>query len=170
MLGAMLLLVACGGSNVAEGGRQLGAVKVTVNPPGGQGSDAVFSIVYSSGAGSPARELRILLNSAVDGRNASYVYYDHATNTFALVKDGGSETNSLPVGHQGVIENSQCSLDGSKSSVQVDANTAKVQLGLHFKPSFAGTKNIYTYAVDASGSNTGFVPGGSWVVTSLSQP
>jgi hypothetical protein len=99
-----------------------------------------------------------------------YVYYDHATNTFALVKDGGSETNSLPVGHQGVIENSQCSLDGSKSSVQVDANTAKVQLGLHFKPSFAGTKNIYTYAVDASGSNTGFVPGGSWVVTSLSQP
>lgn len=173
MLGAMLFMVACGGSKVAEGGRQLGDVKVTVNPPGGQGADAVFSITYSSGSGLQARQLRILLNSAVDGRNACYVYYDRPTNTFALVKDGGSETTSLPVGHQGVIENSQCSLDGSKSSVHVDANIAKFEVGLHFKPSFAGKKNIYTYVVDASGSNTGFVPGGSWVVTSTessSQP
>lgn len=164
VLVAILLMVACGGSRVADGGQQLGDVKVTVNPAGGQGSDAVFSIAYSSGAGLQARELRILLNSAVDGRNACYVYYDRPTNTFALVKDGGAETNSLPVGHQGVIENSQCSLDGSKSSVQVDANTAKVQVALHFRPSFAGRKNIYTYVVDASGSNTGFVRGGSWVV------
>jgi hypothetical protein len=165
VMGAVLLMVACRGSKVADG-RQAGNVKVTVNPPVGQGADAVFSIAYSSGAGSQARELRILLNPAIDGRNACYVYYDRATNTFALVKDGGSETNSLPVGHPGVIENSQCSLDGAKSSVQVDANTAKVQVGLHFKPSFAGKKNIYAYIVDASGSNTGFVPGGSWVVTS----
>jgi len=166
VLGAMLLMLACGGSKVAQDGRQVGDVKVTVNPPGGRGAEAVFSVAYSSGAGSPARELRILLNSAVDGRHACYVYYDRATNTFALVKDAGAETTSLPAGHPGVIENSQCSLDGAKSSVLVDANTAKVRVGLHFKQSFAGKKNIYTYVEEASGSNTGFVPGGSWIVTS----
>jgi len=170
VLGAMLLMVACAGSKVAEGGRQLGDVAVTVNPPGGRGADAVFTITYSSGAGSPARELRILLNSVVDGRNACYVYYDRATNSFALVKDGGSETTSLPVGHPGVIENSQCSLDGAKSSVQVDANTAKVQVGLQFKRSFAGKKNIYAYVEDASGSNTGLQHRGSWIVPSEEFP
>jgi hypothetical protein len=164
VLGAMLLMVACGGSKV------IGDVAVSVNPPGGRGADAVFTITYSSGAGSPARELRILLNSVVDGRNACYVYYDRATNTFALVKDGGSETTSLPVGHSEVIENSQCSLDGAKSSVQVDANTAKVQAGLHFKRSFAGKKNIYAYVEDAAGSNTGLAPRGSWIVPSEESP
>jgi hypothetical protein len=170
VLGAMLLMLACGGSNVTEGQRQLGDVAVTVNPPGGRGSDAVVTIAYSSGAASPAHELRILVNSIVDGRNACYVYYDRATNTFALVKDGGSETTSLPVGHPGLIENSQCSLDGAKSSVQVDANTAKLQVGLQFKPSFAGKKNIYAYVEDASGSNTGLQPRGTWIVTSEQSP
>jgi hypothetical protein len=166
VLATTLLIVACGGSKVAEGERQHGDVTVTVNPPGGRGPEAVFSVAYSSGGRSPARELRILVNSAVDGRNACYVYYSRAANTFALVKDEGSGTTSLAVGHPGVIENSQCSLDGTKSSVEIDANSAKAQVGLHFKPSFAGKKNIFAYVEDAAGSNTGFVPGGSWIVTS----
>jgi hypothetical protein len=63
-----------------------------------------------------------------------------------------------------MIENSQCSLDGAKSGGKVDANTALIQVAIHFKPSFAGEKNIYTYGEDISGSNTGLVSRGRWVV------
>ena len=161
----MLLTLACGGSKAPESGGSPGDLTVTVNAPGGSGADAVFSIASSGGAGA-ALELRILINSVVDGRHACYVYYDRAPNAFALVKDEGSGASTLPVGNTGVLENSQCSVDGPKSSVQVDANTAKAQVTIHFKPSFAGKKNIYAYAENASGSNTGLVPSGSWTVPS----
>jgi hypothetical protein len=166
----MLLMVACGGSKAPESGTLPGNNTVTVNPSSGTGADAVFSIAYSIAAGSPASELRILINTAVDGRNACYVYYDHASNAFALVKDEGSGTSSLPVGNSGVIENSQCSVDGAKSSIQVDANSAKAQVAVHFKPSFGGKKNIYAYGENASGSNTGLVPSGSWTVPGAESP
>ena len=164
VFGMVFLVGSCAGPKLQDGSGQSVDLSVAVNPSRGQGADALFSIACSSGTRSPVRELRLLIKSAIDGRKACYVYYDRATNAFALVKDEGSGSTSLPAGNMNMIENSQCSLDGAKSGGKVDANTALIQVAIHFKPSFAGEKNIYTYGEDISGSNTGLVSRGRWVV------
>lgn len=128
LCGIVFLAGSCAGPRIRDGSGQSGDLSVAVNPSRGQGADALFSVVCSSGTRSPVHELRLLINSAIDGRKACYVYYDRATNAFALVKDEGSGSTSLPAGNMDMIENSQCSLDGAKSGAQVDANTAKIQV------------------------------------------
>ena len=136
----------------------------SVEPSSGQGSEATFAVRYSTSAGRVLREVRVLFNSDLDGRNACYVYYGRTENTFSLVDDAGLGSARLAAGASGSLENSQCRLDGEHSSAQVTGNALTISLTLRFKSSFHGDKNIYLYAETADGWNSGLQSRGRWTV------
>lgn len=119
---------------------------------------------YPVGAGQTIQEARVLLNSQLDGRNACYVYYTVADQAFSLVDDSGTKSNKAAAGAT-MIENSQCSLDISRTSASAESSRVTLALALKFKPAFAGGKQIFLYAESSDGANTGLLPRGSWNVT-----
>jgi hypothetical protein len=155
----MFLLMGCGSTGSP------GLEAISVNPKSGTGSQQLFTVVYShTGGAAQITSARILFNREIDGRNACYVYYDRPSASFLLVNDSGEGTNRLPLGSALHIENSQCDLDGSASGTSDNGNEVSIRLSLKFKKSFAGEKNTYLYAVDASGKSTGFQGRGTWKI------
>jgi hypothetical protein len=64
------------------------------------------------------------------------------------------------------LQNSQCSLNVAATSVAQNGNTLTLNLAMTFKPAFAGAKNIYLYAADIAGPNSGWQQPGTWIVPS----
>ena len=56
----------------------------------------------------------------------------------------------------GSINNSQCTIDGTRSAASSAGNVVTLTLGLSFAPSFAGNKVIYLAARDTSQIGTGW--------------
>ena len=110
--------------------------------------------------------VQILINSAIDGRNACYMGYDRPNNLLYLVNDSG--TALLPAITPGVgtatQQNSQCIIyaEGSESN----SNDRVVALGVKilFKTAFQGQRILYTAAQDADGGNTGWQAMSSFLV------
>lgn len=128
---------------------------------GAKGS-AVFTLKAKSVAA--IRELRLLVNAEIDGRNACYIYYLRESNSFALVNDSGAGSKVLPVGTPDRIENSQCAIDGGQSSVQAGEGGVQVTIAVEFRPAFAGKKQLFGYAEDSAGANTGIRKQRDWAV------
>ena len=112
----------------------------------------------------------MLINNVLDGRNACYLAYDHANQILYLVNDGGTIVAPMPFdssGHgSGVLSNSQCSIDGTKTYVsQYNGSTqSQVTIGLTFTGAFGGNKVVYLAARDKEGMNSGWYTGGVWNV------
>ena len=136
----------------------------SVEPAAGVGNEGILRVQYPVAAGQTIREARVLLNFQLDGRNACYVYYTRAENAFLLIDDSGMKPNKAAAGAT-VIENSQCSLDISRSSARAESNGVTLNLALKFKPAFAGGKQVFLYAETSDGANTGLILRGSWNVT-----
>ena len=68
------------------------------------------------------------------------------------------------VGAATTIENSQCSLNVASSSALLSGNTFTLDLAMTFQAAYAGVKNIYMYAADVSGANSGWQQQGTWTV------
>jgi hypothetical protein len=66
------------------------------------------------------------------------------------------------------LQNSQCSLNVAGTSVVRNGNTLTLNLPMTFQPAYAGAKNIYLYAADDSGSNSGWQQLGTWTVPGAS--
>jgi len=137
----------------------------SVTPPAGIGMSQVFTAAYSHpGGASRITSARILFNPAVDGRMACYIYYDRVSGSLLLVNDAGDSSARTRPGAAGRLANSQCQLDGGRSSVAEDGKRLTVRVALTFRPSFTGAKNLYLYAQDAEGKSTGFQQRGTWIV------
>jgi len=80
-----------------------------------------------------------------------------------LLDDAGAVWQSAVPGTSTPLQNSQCSIDVSASSVTAVGNTLTLSLPITFTPAFAGAKNIYMYAASAT-SNSGWQDRGDWVV------
>jgi hypothetical protein len=50
------------------------------------------------------------------------------------------------------------------TSVALSGNSFTLNIPITFQPAFAGTKNIYMYASDASGASTSWQQLGFWTV------
>src|SRR5665213_648182 len=136
----------------------------SVEPPAGTGSEGILTVRYPLTGGQTIPEARVLLNSQLDGRNACYVYYAQSENAFFLVDDSGMKSNKA-AGGATALENSQCALDISHSSVRAESSGVTLILALKFKPPFAGEKQVFLYSETSDGANTGLLPRGSWNVT-----
>jgi hypothetical protein len=61
------------------------------------------------------------------------------------------------------MQNSQCAVNAGASSVTTSGNNLILNLTLTFKPAFAGSKNIYMEAHNAT-LDSGWVDVGAWIV------
>ena len=110
----------------------------------------------------------ILINSALDGRNACYVAYSRTSNLLYLVGDDGStlSTGYAP-GTSQTLSNSQCSINFGSSSVSGSGNVLTLAVATTFSSSFNGNKVIYVAGRDAASSNSGWQPLGTWAVPTI---
>ena len=110
----------------------------------------------------------MLINNALDGRSACYLAFDHQSKILYLVNDAGTTIAGMPFDSQGygsgVLSNSQCSVDGTKTSIQSYGTQANLNIGLTFMASFGGNKIIYFAARDKEGLNSGWITSGVWNV------
>ena len=137
---------------------------ISVTPASGSGTTAVFTATYSdTGGGSALTSAGLLINSSAGTSFACWVTYSPSTNLFSLANDTASAiATTVPGGTS--IQNDQCVLNGTASSVAISSNTLTLTVSLYFAPAFAGPQTVYLSATDA-GSTTGLVALGTWTVT-----
>lgn len=92
------------------------------------------------------------------------LYYLRSTNQVNLLNDAGTAWTAATVGAATTLQNSQCSLNLATTSVTQSGNNLTLNLAMTFKSTFAGVQSIYMYAGDVSGSNTGWLQRGTWMV------
>ncbi len=127
----------------------------SVTPNSGSGASRTFTVVYSDPGGNSLLNRRLfLINSAILGGSACYVQVD-PTGIY-LVNDAGNALTG-PLTPAGVLSNSQCTLNpAGGASVSYSATSTTVVLPITFNASFGGTRNLYMYADDVNGNNTGW--------------
>ncbi|MFL6436210.1 MAG: alkaline phosphatase family protein [Terriglobales bacterium] len=152
--------------NVANGPAVLG-----VSPPSGNGSGGVFSFQYSDGAGASAlNEAEQIFNTVAGYQNGCSTIYFASSNSFYLINDATHMLGPLTPGSSGTLQNSQCTLNGSQSTVSISGTTLTVNVSLTFSPTFAGAKNIYSWANDKARSDSGVQTVGTWTVPTSATP
>jgi len=139
---------------------------VSMTPASGTGSTQTFAFAFSDTAGaSSLNTVQVLLNSAFTGMQACYIWFDVTHSAAYLVNDASSASlGPLTLGTANSLSNSQCTLNGTGSSVVTSGNTLTLNLAITFQPGFAGAKNAYGDAMAAGGINSGWQTLGSWTV------
>ncbi|MEZ5402690.1 MAG: BACON domain-containing protein [Bryobacteraceae bacterium] len=111
--------------------------------------------------------VNVLINNAIDGRNACYVAYVPSTGRLLLVNDAGQGAGpfagALTLPGSGTAANSQCEVDAAQSSAVVSGDTLTLMLRLSFKPSFRGNRVVYLAARHGS-DNSGWQAMGTILV------
>jgi len=138
---------------------------VSVTPSSVNGATAIFTVKYSDTGGGAALTTAGFLVNATAGTNfACWVTYSPSTNLFSLANDVPSSGSATTVPGGNTVQNSQCVLNGTGSSVAISGNTLTLTISLFFQPNFAGPKTLYLSAADA-GASTGVVALGTWTVS-----
>ena len=84
-------------------------------------------------------------------------------NSIYLANDAGNVKGPLTLGHAGTLQNSQCAVNAGASSASTSGTTLTLNLSFSFKGAFAGTKNIYMEARNAT-LDSGWAQKGTWIV------
>jgi hypothetical protein len=137
---------------------------VSVSPASGGGTSQLFTFTFADpNGGTDITWTQMIINSTLTGVGGCYVHYNRGVNQFWIYNDGASAlVGPVYPGQPGVIQNSQCSLDGAGSSTSGSGNVLTLSISLSFKPSFADTKNTYLAAWDAANATSNWQLGGSW--------
>ena len=136
---------------------------VSVSPNSGTGLAQTFSYVISDSYG--ASDLAMVWMQISTGASAGgscYSRYDAVGNNLYLLNDANTAWYGPATPGSGVsLQNSQCTLSASGSSVVNAGTSMTVSVALSFKPAFAGAKTQWVYANSAT-INTGWQDMGSW--------
>jgi hypothetical protein len=90
------------------------------------------------------------------------LFYDPPEGLVWLANDTGDGwLGPATLGSSARLQNSQCMLDAAHSSGSGVGETAVLQVSISF-PAGAGFKNIYLYARDSEGLETGWQQVGEW--------
>ena len=137
---------------------------VSVTPASGTGVTQTFTAVYSDPNGlNDLNNVRLLVNTAVSGVNACYLYYYPASNTIYLENNADNGTaGPLTPGSSSTISNGQCTINGTGSSFSNSGNGLTVNYSITFANTFTGSKNVYLASNSASASS-GWVKKGTWI-------
>jgi len=98
----------------------------------------------------------ILINNALDGRQACYMAFVPQTRALLLVDDAGDAAGpyqGFVVGDWHDASNSQCTVSGVGSSVDSYGNVVILKLGIAFTGSFAGNRVFYVATRSSSGTS-----------------
>jgi len=130
---------------------------VSVTPSAGSGTNQPFTATFSNANGFTNISWAMLLfQSSLTGVNACYVQYNLSANILYLVTDdGAAPLGPLTPGSAGIVQNSQCLLNGTGTAVSGSGDTLTLTVNLSFSPAFEGPKNVYLSAQDIHGLNNG---------------
>jgi hypothetical protein len=172
-------LYAVDGSGTSSGWQQMGSwtvgdsagtpAPVSVTPGSGSGASQTFALEYSDTAGAASlQQVWVYFNATLanPANNACLLYYSAVTHQISLLGDNGTAWQAAALGSAATLQNSQCSINAAAATVTLSGSTLTWNVPMTFKPAYAGAKNTYLYAVDVSGSNSGWQPMGSWTVGS----
>jgi hypothetical protein len=139
---------------------------VSVTPSSGSGTSQNFALQYSDtfGPGNLTWVWASFSASVGNGSNSCLMYYQPSTNQVNLMNDAGTAWTAATVGAAGTLQNSQCLLNVAATSVALNGNTLTLNLAVTFTAAYAGAQNIYMYAADVAGSNSGWTQRGTWTV------
>jgi len=141
---------------------------MSATPSEGTGVNQQFVVTYRDATSSAnLRTMQVLLNSDLNANSACYMGYDHASNQLYLVDD---TNNSLllpgiaPNSATGTVENSQCRIDGAGTTKSESGTDLILTVNLTFKPSFVGSKVVFTGVQTISNANSDWHALGYWHV------
>lgn len=138
---------------------------LSLSPGSGAGSAAVVTETIWSASGAAAiTSAQLLINSSLAASQGCWIWYDGATRRLGLVNDAGTAVMAfVQPGTGASVENSQCRLNGSGSSVSVSGTVLTLQVSVTFQSGFAGGKQIYGGAAVGS-LDSAWQWLGSWLV------
>lgn len=141
----------------------------TISPSSGSSlSDQLvyFTTVYSDPDGwNDIQYVHLLINTAVNGTNCFYGYYNQNNNKLYLRNNANNSwLGGFIPGSNNAVENSYAKLDCSKTTVSGKDKTLTVKWAVMFKPTFRGVKNTYLYAKDDMNIIANWVKKGTWEV------
>jgi hypothetical protein len=157
----MIAPIACTATFVAA---TVSAASVT--PSSGTGATQTFSLQYTDSVGATdLGTVWVWFNAtfAASSANSCLLHYQRSTSTLFLLNDFQTWTAGA-LGSGGTLQNSQCAVNLSASSVTTSGNTLMLNLAMIFKPAYAGVKNIYMYAASTGGASSGWQTRGTWNV------
>ena len=142
---------------------------VSVSPSSGSGNGGTFQLTYSDpNQHQDLLEVRALWSSSLSEAGACSIRYLRSEDTLWLKDDAGSAwLGPARPGASGTLENGQCRLAAASSTVAGAGTTLTLNLALTFKSVFGGAKNVYLYAADVMGLNSGWQQRGTWTVANF---
>lgn len=177
-----IYMYAANGANVNSGWQTRGtwtvpgsAAAVTADsasPDAGSGTTQTFALKYSDPTGgSNLSTAWVWFNAAFTSASANscLIHYNRTTSTVLLLNDASAWTSGALSGGS-TLQNSQCAINLAGSSASVSGNTLTLNLAMTFKSTYAGAKNIYMYASNASNMTSGWQARGTWTVPGVGGP
>ena len=132
---------------------------VSLSPAASSGGSQILTVTFSAPGGYQTLDVvNVLINTALDGRQACYFAYSRPSNALYIVADNGdaSQISGKVMDGTGTVGNSQCSATLAGSSATGNGNTLTLVLNLSFAASFAGNKVVYAAARDTAQNNSGW--------------
>ncbi|MCX6606106.1 MAG: hypothetical protein NTV52_21290 [Acidobacteria bacterium] len=144
---------------VDQGGVPPTADRLSITSNGPDPRQYLLTASFSDGDGEQDLTiLNILINSALDGRQACYMAFDSGANIMYLVPDNGEGLLATGLGSNTPISNSQCSVQNV--GVERLGTEVRVTALVRFDARFQADKLVYLAARDRSGGNSGWTTRG----------
>ncbi|HLH18975.1 MAG TPA: hypothetical protein VKX45_17275 [Bryobacteraceae bacterium] len=135
------------------------------NPPLSQ--SFTWTVASPAGHSNLSHVFALFNTTSASTANACYIHYDASSNLVYLADNAGATwLGGFAPSSAASAANSQCTIAGTGSSSNPSSAGTQLALTLTvtFHTTFAGTKNEYLYALDSSGTTTGWQPMGTWAV------
>ena len=144
---------------------------LSVSPGAGSGLTQTFTLTFNDSNGyADLAVLDVLIYNSLDGIGACYAAVAPSGPTSGYVYlvdnagDGGYVNGSpLSLPSSSTLQNSQCTINGTGSSVSASGNTLTLTLHVTFSSGFSGNKIVYM-AARSNSQNSGWQPMGTWNV------
>ena len=138
----------------------------SVTPSSGGGSSQTFSYVFADPNGfADLAWAVVLIDGDANVVNSCLVYFDRASTALLLLNDTASAWLGPSLAGTGVtLQNSQCTVNATGTSVSGADQNLTLNLALMFKPAYGGTKNNFTIATDGGNQSSGWQAPGTWTV------
>jgi hypothetical protein len=139
---------------------------VSLTPASGYGDSTNFQLIVSDPNGaSDITGVRIVLGDEWRSSGVCYVQYARGTGLLGLADDLGATFQWVRFGSSDKAQNSLCELTGLTASTLETGNILSLNVPVRMKAAFVGARQIFAYAWDRDGMDSGVTRAGSWTVT-----
>ena len=142
-----------------------------LTPSSGDGRGQVFTVEFSDADGADDISLGdLLINSSFKGEDACWIRYERDIGAIFLVNNRANRYAGFVRPGSGSVSNAQCTLSGEGAAIDASGDGLSLTIPITFESEFAGTKLLYTHAVDDAEDEASWTAMGSYVVRRAGLP